>query len=257
MATTATLTNANNYSGATAVAAGTLTLSAARAISNSVITYTGGTISETVDNGISDSAALIITGPSIEISHANNYTGGTTLNAGTLTVCNTTGSATGSGPVTLNGGELASDPGFITGTVIAGIGPHIITPGGDGTIGDLTVGGLILNSFSTLRFDITDAARFDHFIDLGSLGFSGTGTATIMLPDGLPNGTYPLLTFTSTTLADASDFILMGPTGPITSNYGLVLTGNALNLQVPGIPEPASLALVALGGVALLTRRRR
>jgi len=45
-----------------------------------------------------------------ELSGANTYSGGTTINAGTLLVTNTTGSGTGSGTVTINGGEL--DVGF-------------------------------------------------------------------------------------------------------------------------------------------------
>src|SRR5262249_43945175 len=91
------------------------------------------------------------------ISNANTYTGATTLSSGTLIVANTSGSATGTGDVTLNGGKLASSAGsggFISGNVIAGAGSHILSPGGDGSIGALTVGGLSLNSFSTLNFDI-------------------------------------------------------------------------------------------------------
>ncbi len=47
------------------------------------------------------------------------------VNAGTLVVVNTTGSATGNGAVLLNGGTLTSGAtGLISGSVLSGFGPH-------------------------------------------------------------------------------------------------------------------------------------
>ncbi len=80
------------------------------------------------------------------------------LNAGTLVVANSSGSATGGGTVTLNGGVLASLAGVtnsIGGAVVAGTGTHTIAPGGLGTIGTLNIGlGLTTSSNTTLDFDL-------------------------------------------------------------------------------------------------------
>ena len=209
---------------------------------------------------ISGAGALTKVGTGkLTLSGASNYTGGTTLSSGLLVVANSSGSATGAGPVTLNGGQLASDPGIIAGIVLAGSGPHSISPGGDGLTRSLTVGGLTLNSNSTLRFDIANTTTLDQIIDLGAFNFSGPGAAALMVPNLLADGTYELITFnTTSTLSDTSDFslgLIGGGTAP--SSYTLALHGNALDLQVNAMPEPATWVLFGLGAAALLTRRQR
>ena len=70
----------------------------------------------------------------------SNFAGGTTLNAGTLVLGNTSGSALGAGNLTFNGGTLATfagSAGSLSGSVVAGTGANYITPGGDGSIGML------------------------------------------------------------------------------------------------------------------------
>jgi autotransporter-associated beta strand protein len=57
----------------------------------------------------------------LTLSGANTYTGGTTLNAGTLTVANTSGSATGTGALQMNAGNLTGS-GVIAGAVNVGSG---------------------------------------------------------------------------------------------------------------------------------------
>lgn len=60
-------------------------------------------------------------GGKLMLSHANTYTGGTTLNGGTLLLQNKTGSGTGSGAVQVNNGILGGT-GFINNAVTVGSG---------------------------------------------------------------------------------------------------------------------------------------
>ncbi|MGA2441417.1 MAG: autotransporter-associated beta strand repeat-containing protein, partial [Tepidisphaeraceae bacterium] len=131
-----------------AAASGTVTLTLDGTSSANSI---GGVISDGTAGGKlalakSNSSTWTLTG-------ANTYSGGTTVNAGTLDVSNATGSATGTGNVTLTGGVLASDSGSISGNVSAGT-TSVIAPGGVGTIGTLSLGGLSTVAGATLNFDL-------------------------------------------------------------------------------------------------------
>ncbi len=110
--------------------------------------------------GVYNLALSVLSGSLTLSGNANNYSGGTTVSAGTLVAANSGGSATGAGPVTLNGGTLASaSSGTISGPVAAGYGLHTIAPGGIGALGTLNLGGtLTLSGNTTLAFDINAAS---------------------------------------------------------------------------------------------------
>ncbi len=158
-----------------------------------------------------------------------------------------TASSTGVGSVTLNGGTLSSAAGatsYIFGSVLGGSGAHTITPGGDGTIGTLAVGGFTPNSSSTLKFDITSTSSLDQINDSGAFAFNGSGTATIEVPTGLTGATYKLIGFGSTILPTGSNpanfslATLSGGSAPAT--YSLNLTPSELDLVViSSNPVPA------------------
>ncbi len=116
---TATLSQANNYSGTTMVSGGTLNLPVAGAVSQGTITVSGtGTLNATAADALAGTAGLVVNGPTVTLAIANNYTGSTVVSLGTLIVSNTSGSATGTGTVTLNGGALISGT---TGTIGGGL----------------------------------------------------------------------------------------------------------------------------------------
>jgi autotransporter-associated beta strand protein len=90
----------------------------------------------------------------LTLSGASIYTGGTTVTGGVLKVANTTGSATGTGPVNVDIGTL-SGSGIIGGAVALGTGTGagaVIAPSGrtNGQQGTLTINGnLTFNSDAT------------------------------------------------------------------------------------------------------------
>jgi autotransporter-associated beta strand protein len=91
----------------------------------------------------------------LSLTNANSYTGGTTIQAGSLLVKNRTGSATGNGAVQVNGGTLGGT-GEINGAVTVGTGSSsgaILSPGNSATKpGTLTVNNtLTFNSLSTYQ----------------------------------------------------------------------------------------------------------
>lgn len=92
-----------------------------------LVDLSGGTRTLTIGNGTSfadvsinvpvTNGGLVKSGSgTLQLMAANTYAGGTTVNAGILVVSNTTGSATGSGPVTVNSGTLMGQ-GAISGAV--------------------------------------------------------------------------------------------------------------------------------------------
>ena len=94
-----------------------------------------------------------------------------------MIAANTSGSATGTGNVTLNGGILASGTtGSISGNVLPDSAAHTIAPGGVGTVGSLTIGGLTSTNLTTLNFDLgTGTGEITN----GDLLTLGTGTVSI------------------------------------------------------------------------------
>jgi autotransporter-associated beta strand protein len=116
--------------------------------SNNLNTTFSGSIQ---DGGIGGSLAKTGTGELV-LARRNTYTGGTIITRGHLTVNNQGGSATGSGPVQINGGFL-SGAGAIVGAVNVGNGVAagaVLLPGTAGTPGNLTINNsLTFNPLST------------------------------------------------------------------------------------------------------------
>lgn len=150
---------------------------------------TAGTHEINVDAGqtatIQDTAALANVGSltktgagTLILSGANTYGGGTTVSAGALRASNTTGSATGSGDVTVGSTGLLEGEGTIGGNVVVQSGGTINAGNGADDLGNLTVNGnLTFEAGSSLDVDI-DGTTSDVITVLGAVSIDNTAVIT-------------------------------------------------------------------------------
>ncbi len=183
-------------------------------------------------------------------SGSSTYSGGTEIAAGTLSVRNASGSATGTGPVWVQSAGTLSGNGIITGAVTV---DGALVPGT--SVGTLTVGDLTLNSGSVSLFEIegTNAGEFDRVVSTGAVSFGGS--LNLSFNAAYPLGTsWDLFDFNSygggtfTTITDLNGHHTPSELGfdPLTGTLSI-------------IPEPTSVML-ALSGLFLLksiARRRK
>ncbi len=211
------------------------------------------------------------------------------VDAGALLISNTSGSATGKKAVTVKAGTTFGGNGIIGGldntftdanvTVTGNSSSRaVLSPGlidtvtGATLVGTLTVGSatqnnnVTLGNYSTLAVDVGDSSTSDLLIVNGILDLtSSLDTLAINQLAGTSlSGSYVLAQFD--TLNGEFDAVIYNgaslPAGWSLSYTGTPGGGNTLtNGQILlSIPEPASLALLGMGGIALLTRssnRRR
>lgn len=152
---------------------------------------------------------LVVGGGRVELSRTAGNTRlaasqGTTLNGGTLVVSNTSGSATGTGAVTVNSATLAGS-GAISGVVTAASG-STLSPG-DNSVGTLALGSLTLAPGSTIVWEANNSVEADRIAVTSNDGlvinggtiklyqpgtttpFAGTGVFTLFTQSGAIGGT--------------------------------------------------------------------
>jgi autotransporter-associated beta strand protein len=257
---TLALTNTNTYSGGTTLDGGVLTFSPG-SVGTGEVTLDGGTLRYAAGNTsdiTTQTLNLAVNGGTIDtngnnvtfnnpiISSANNggvvkagagiltlnaastYPKNTTVTGGTLLVANTSGSATGTGDIVLDGGNLASGPvGSVAGNVTAGFHSHIIEPGGIGSIGTLSVGGLTTSTVTTMNFDLGSGSGI---VTNGDQLIIGSGTVSI--------GSGTMVTFGGTPIL-GDDYRLIGDT----SSGAVVGTIPLGNFSLPSAPAGLTYAL--------------
>ncbi|HCM3060331.1 TPA: autotransporter-associated beta strand repeat-containing protein [Salmonella enterica subsp. enterica serovar Hato] len=246
---TLTLSGTNTYTGGTTISGGTLVASNVDALGTGDVTdnatlelNTGGTF----DNVISGSGQVVKSGDkTLTLSGANSYTGGTTINDGTLVASNV--EALGSGDVT-NDAVLELNTGGTFDNVISGSG-QVVKSGDDaltlsgsntyrgGTL--ISSGTLVANDVNALGTgDVTDNAALmlntggDFINNIGGTGRvekSGDQTLTLSGANSYTGGTL----ISSGTLV-ANDVNALG-TGDVTDDATLELnTGGDFDNAISG-----------------------
>jgi autotransporter-associated beta strand protein len=231
---------------------------------------TGATI-QTFSGDISGSGSLYRTsgnpgsgnGGTTILAGNNTYTGGTTIDEGTLLANNTTGSATGTGDVNVQGGKLGG-----TGT----IGGNVIVSGGTlapgASINSLAIGGNLSMSGGSFgyeidstsvtadlltvggNFDITGAVALAA-TDLGSSVLAmGTKFTLINYAGTWNGGSFSGLPNYSTTLTIGSNRFAIRYDDPTNgSNFTGDLLGSGKFVTITAVPEATSFITVGLGGI--------
>ena len=121
------------------------------------------------------------TGGTTILTGANTYTGGTTINAGTLLANNSSGSATGTGAVTVNSGGTLGGTGSVSGAVTVNTGGNI-NPGA--SPGTLTLSGGLTDSAGTYVWELgtnsVAAGSYDQIsLTGGNLALGGTSKLSV------------------------------------------------------------------------------
>ncbi len=203
-----------------------------------------GLISGSQELGKSGTGTLAITG-------ANTYTGGTHVTAGTLRLANTTGSALGAGPVTVDDGATLTGAGSFSGDLTLN---GVYSPGNSPALISLP-GSLTLGSTGFLEFELGGLVRGTQYdaLDIGGT-FSSDGSIRLILIDGF----MPVL-------GDSFNLLDWGAAGDITflsfdtpaltaglywDTSLLATTGVVSVTNLAPIPEPSTYALA--GGLAAM-----
>jgi autotransporter-associated beta strand protein len=197
----------------------------------------------------------------LELTAANSYTGLTTVDSGMFLANNTSGSATGTGTVTVNNDATLGGSGSIGGnTTIASGGT--LTGGIDGGIDSLDFSAnLNLAAGSTWLVDLVNGATNDS--DQISVGgaISLAGSLMINEVSGLfsDGASYQIATYGSRlgyfSNAMTDGAIISSGGGAWRVNY----TGGSGpgNITLTAVPEPGTLGLLGAGIVGFAVRRYR
>ena len=222
------------------------------------------------DNGTGSGALEKIDTGSVVLGGANTYSGGTTLTAGTLLVTNTTGSATGSGPVTTVAGTTLGGNGTVAPTasssVILG---GTVAPGLTGSAGAMKFtpvdGNVTFQSTSNIVFELFGNGSNDKIVHVatggGILDFSAmtAGSLSVVFAGGYTPGlghTFDVLDWSGIGGLSTSQLSL-STTGFDPSwiwDMSQFTTNGTLTIVL--VPEPGRGAM-AMGGFAVWRMRRR
>ena len=224
---TVVLTGANTYTGATAIGAGILQLGNGTSGNDGTIAGTSGVTNNgtliynrfdasTAGYSISGSGKVVKTGPGTQtLSVANTFSGGLTINAGTMVLANVT--AAGSGTITLDNGGVGSATAEFSGA-FTNTNPITVAAGSTGTntIANLGTGNVRLDGLTTINGGTTL-----------TLNSSSSSNATLEVGVGLIVGAGGIVTTGTST----GNFIFRGANtysgGTVLGSSGIFVPGQS------------------------------
>jgi rhamnogalacturonan endolyase len=218
---------------------------------NTTSTYAG-TIA---DSGVT-SLVKIGTGTLILNGANNTYSGGTTVNNGTLQINNAAGSGTGSGAVTVNAGGTLAGSGIISGAVTVQ-NNGTFAPGNP--FGTLTISNnLTLAAGSTTLIQVQHTPTTNSAAKISGILFAnGTLMVTNIGTNDLAGGDTFQVFSAGTYSGGFTNLILPDLPAGLTWNTNSLNSSGALSVIVTTTPvivqvsiSPAGFSLVATGGVA-------
>ena len=207
---------------------------------------------------VSGTGGLAVSGGTLEVTGQNTYSGDTWVHGGVLAVNNIAGSGTGSGTVRVAQGGTLSGEGVVGGSAII---YGSVAPGN--SVGTLTVDG-------DVTWHAGDAWLFELFDSADSLAASALGVSIqdqLQVGGNFVQGTGSVWTFDFAGTGELGWCELIGWSGVndfAATDFGATnlaedytasfqIQSDALYVQV--IPEPHSVLLLALAGLALGLRR--
>jgi autotransporter-associated beta strand protein len=224
----------------------------------------------------------------VVLSNANTYTGSTSVTAGTLFANNTTGSATGTGAISVGSNGKLGGSGFIVPTDANGINVSgVLSPGGSVN----TPGNLTLNLGSTSgKVTMSSGSGFEFLLGTAGVSIVSVGVSDLLTLAGAAAndfafngnnvdflnsgalGFYKLFDTSSNNANTWTGLTFDGTTGVVSSGLtysnlasglsGAFIVGTAGNGGTTGdiyfqvVPEPGDALLGGLGTLLLLRRRR-